>query len=314
MKKNFSHLLQPDAMDCGATCLAMIAKHYGKNYTIQRLRDMCYATRAGVSLLGMSDAAEKIGFKTLCIRLNFSQLAENIPFPCIIHWKQEHFVVVYKIKLKKNRVVSENLPPEGVVYIADPAHGLIKFTIEEFCNSWLSTKKNGKEEGIALLLEPTPAFYEQEDEKSDRTKFSYIFRYLKPYHKYILQLFLGLLLGSLLQLIFPFLTQSIVDYGISNQNLSFVTLILVAQLILFTSQTIVEFIRSWILLHITARINISMISDFLIKLMKLPIRFFDIKMIGDIMQRINDNSRIQNFLTSSRINTLFTSRRQSCQY
>jgi ATP-binding cassette subfamily B protein len=159
---------------------------------------------------------------------------------------------------------------------------------------------------VALLLEPTPAFYEKEDEKKDRAKFSYIFRYLKPYHKYIVQLFLGLLLGSLLQLIFPFLTQSIVDYGISNQNLGFVTLILIAQLVLFASQTVVEFIRSWILLHITARINISMISDFLIKLMKLPIRFFDIKMIGDIMQRIHDNSRIQNFLTSSTLSTLFS--------
>jgi len=195
---------------------------------------------------------------------------------------------------------------KGHVRVADPGHGLVKLSIEDFCKCWLSTKKGGEDKGVALLLEPTPAFYEQEDEKPDRAKFSYIFRYLKPYHKYIVQLFLGLLLGSLLQLFFPFLTQSIVDYGISNQNLGFVTLILIAQLVLFTSQTVVEFIRSWILLHITARINISMISDFLIKLMKLPIRFFDIKMIGDIMQRIHDNSRIQNFLTSSTINTLFS--------
>ena len=296
--KPFPHLKQPDAMDCGATCLAMVAKHYGKNYSVQKLREMCSATRAGVSLLGISDAAEKIGFKTIGARLNFEKLANEVPLPCIVHWRQEHFVVVYDICLKGKK--------QGFVRVADPGHGLIRFSIEEFCNNWLSTKKEGEEEGIALLLEPTPAFYEQEDEKSDRTKFSYIFRYLKPYHKYIVQLFLGLLLGSLLQLVFPFLTQSIVDYGISNQNLSFVTLILIAQLILFTSQTVVEFIRSWILLHITARINISMISDFLIKLMKLPIRFFDIKMIGDIMQRIHDNSRIQNFLTSSSINTLFS--------
>jgi len=296
--KSFPHIKQPDAMDCGATCLAMVAKHFGKNYSVQKLREMCSATRAGVSLLGISDAAEKLGLKTMSARLNFEKLAEDVPFPCIVHWRQNHFVVVYDIRLKGKK--------QGFVRVADPGHGLIRFSIEEFRNNWLSTKKEGEEEGVALLLEPTPAFYEQEDEKSDRTKFSYIFRYLKPYHKYIAQLFLGLLLGSLLQLIFPFLTQSIVDYGISNQNLSFVTLILIAQLILFTSQTVVEFIRSWILLHITARINISMISDFLIKLMKLPIRFFDIKMIGDIMQRINDNSRIQNFLTSSSINTLFS--------
>jgi len=294
-------------MDCGATCLAMIAKHYGKNYTIQKLREMCFATRAGVSMLGISDAAEMLGFKTMCARLNFEKLAEDVPLPCIVHWRQEHFVVVYDIKGRKGEGrKGERRREKGVVRVADPGHGLIDFTIEEFCTHWLSTKKDGEEEGVALLLEPTPAFYEQEDEKSDRTKFSYIFHYLKPYHKYIAQLFLGLFLGSLLQLIFPFLTQSIVDYGISNQNLSFVTLILIAQLILFTSQTVVEFIRSWILLHITARINISMISDFLIKLMKLPIRFFDIKMIGDIMQRIHDNSRIQNFLTSSSINTLFS--------
>jgi ATP-binding cassette subfamily B protein len=280
---------------------------------------MCSATRAGVSMLGISDAAEKLGLKTIGVRWSFQKLAEDAPLPCIVHWKQEHFVVVYDIKGRKEngiRSTEYGIPlrssssvfrsPKGFVKIADPAHGLITFTVKEFCNNWLSTKKEGEEEGIALLLEPTPAFYEQEDEKPNRAKFSYIFRYLKPYHKYIAQLFIGLLLGSLLQLIFPFLTQSIVDYGISNQNLSFVTLILIAQLILFSSQTVVEFIRSWILLHITARINISMISDFLIKLMKLPIRFFDIKMIGDIMQRIHDNSRIQNFLTSNTINTLFS--------
>jgi ATP-binding cassette subfamily B protein len=316
-------------MDCGATCLAMVAKEHGKTYSIQKLREMCSATRHGVSMLGISDAAEKVGFRAMGVHISLEKLLEA-PLPCIVHWKQNHFVVVYDIHvIRDKRHVTRNTEKGerrkekgerkhlsiyggagggrlGVVKVADPGHGLIKFTIEEFCNHWLSTKKEGEEEGVALLLEPTPAFYEKEDEKSDRTKFSFIFRYLKPYRKYIVQLFLGLLLGSLLQLIFPFLTQSIVDYGISNQNLSFVTLILIAQLVLFTSQTVVEFIRSWILLHITARINISMISDFLIKLMKLPIRFFDIKMIGDIMQRIHDNSRIQNFLTSSTINTLFS--------
>ena len=271
--KKFPFLLQPDQMDCGATCLAMVAKYYGKDYSIQKLRDMCFATRGGVSMLGISDAAEKLGFKTVGVRVSFEELVKDAPLPFIAHWKQEHFVVVYKIT--KNNV-----------YVADPGHGLIKFTVEEFCNNWISTKKDGEEKGLALLLEPTPLFYEQEGEKSDRTKFMFMFRYLKPYYKYVVQLFLGLLLGSMLQLIFPFLTQSVVDYGISNRNLGFVTLILIAQLVLFTSQTIVGFIQSWILLHVTARINISMISDFLIKLMKLPIRFFDTKMIGDIMQRI----------------------------
>jgi len=325
MPNSFPHIKQPDSMDCGATCLAMVAKHYGKNYTIQKLRDMCSATRDGVTLLGISDAAEKLGFKTVGVRWGFEKLAEEAPLPCIVHWRQEHFVVVYDIKQKSrfemsdmryetsdieqsqisNRTVS-NLKSKGHVRVSDPAHGLVKLSIEEFCNCWISTKKEGEDKGIALLLEPTPEFYEQEDQKSDRANFSFIFRYLKPYHKYIAQLFLGLLLGSMLQLFFPFLTQSIVDYGISNQNLAFVTLILIAQLVLFTSQTVVEFIRSWIILHITARINISMISDFLIKLMKLPIRFFDTKMIGDITQRIGDNSRVQDFLTMSTLNTLFS--------
>jgi ATP-binding cassette subfamily B protein len=216
MKKTFPHISQPDAMDCGAACLAMIAKYYGKNYTIQKLREMCFVTRKGVSMLGVSDAAEKLGFKTIGVHKGFEKIFEEAPLPFIAHWRQEHFVVVYKVKLKKRKSKTNNNLPDGIVYVADPGHGLIQFTVQEFCSNWISTKKDGEEEGIALLLEPTPAFYEQEDEKRDKTKFSYIFRYLKPYHKYIVQLFLGLLLGSLLQLIFPFLTQSIVDYGISN--------------------------------------------------------------------------------------------------
>jgi len=175
MSKKFSHLSQPDSMDCGATCLAMIAKHYGKNYTIQKLREMCAATRAGVSMLGISDAAEKLGFKTMCARLNFEKLAEDVPLPCIVHWRQEHFVVVYDIKRSgdpRGRPNRGRPQKTGYVRVADPGHGLIKFTIEEFCTHWLSMKKEGEDEGVALLLEPTPAFYEQEDEKSDRTKFS----------------------------------------------------------------------------------------------------------------------------------------------
>ena len=197
MARTFPHLKQPDSMDCGATCLAMIAKHYGKNYSIQKLREMCSATRAGVSMLGISDAAEKLGFKTMPARLNFEKLVNEVPLPCIVHWRQEHFVVVYDIKVKgvkgkglkvkevKGEDGTENsyghtvLRSSGLVKVADPGHGLIKFTVEEFCNNWLSMKKEGEDEGVALLLEPTPAFYEQEDEKNDRTKFSYIFKYLK---------------------------------------------------------------------------------------------------------------------------------------
>ncbi len=290
----FPFIHQRDAMDCGPACLQMVAKYYGRNYTQQGLRDSCFLTREGVSLLGISEAAEKIGFRTTGVKIAFEQLAEA-PLPCIVHWKQNHFVVVYKVGGR-----------EGVVGVADPRHGLIKYSKEEFLNGWLSSRKDGEDHGIALLLEPTPDFYAQEGEREDHAKFSFLFKYLRPYYKLIVQLFLGMLLGTLLQLIFPFLTQSIVDYGINNNNLSFVTLILIAQLTLFTAQTAVEFIRSWILLHISTRINISIISDFLIKLMKLPIGFFDTKMIGDIMQRIGDHSRIQSFLTSTTLTTLFS--------
>ena len=297
--KKFPHYQQLDAMDCGPTCLRMIAKHYGKHYTLETLRQRSFISRSGVSLLGISEAAESIGFRSLGVHVSFEKLCDA-PLPCIVHWKQNHFVVVYDIKTNKNH--SER----GFVCVADPASGLIKYSVKEFCEQWISTKAQGSEEGIALLLEPTPDFYAAEDEKQDKTKFSFIFQYLHPYKKLIVQLFLGMLLGTLLQLIFPFLSQSIVDYGIGNNNLGFVTVILIAQLTLYVAQTSVEFIRSWILLHISTRINISIISDFLIKLMKLPIGFFDTKMIGDLMQRIGDHGRIESFLTSSSLNTLFS--------
>jgi ATP-binding cassette subfamily B protein len=272
----------------------MIAMHYGKNYSLQRLRENCFISREGVSLLGISEAAEQIGFRSIGVRIGWEQLVNEAPLPCIVHWKQNHFVVVYKISRK------------NVVFIADPAHGQIKYTKEEFLRAWLSDKKDGEAKGIALLLEPGPDFYNIEDEKPDKTKFRFLVQYLRPHKKFMLQIMLAMLLGSLLQLIAPFLTQSVVDKGIGNQNLGFVTLVLVAQLVLMVSRTSVEFIRNWLLLHISTRIDISLISDFLIKLMKLPIGFFDTKMIGDIMQRIGDHSRIQSFLTGSSINILFS--------
>lgn len=280
-------------MDCGPACLSMVAKYYGKTYTLQTLRERSYITREGVSMLGISDAAESIGMRTMGVRLNFEKLKSEVPLPCIAHWKQRHFVVVYKIK--KDRV-----------YVADPGHGQVIYTKEEFLRGWISTRKEGEDQGLCLLLEPTPDFYKQEDEKIDKSNFHFLFSYLRPYKKFLFQLFLGLFFGSILQLIFPFLTQSIVDKGINNQDIHFVYLVLIAQLVLFVSQTSVEFIRSWILLHISTRINISLISDFLIKLMKLSIGFFDTKMIGDILQRIGDHSRIESFLTSSTLNILFS--------
>lgn len=296
--KSFPHYTQLDAMDCGPTCLRMIAKFYGKNYSIQTLRTRSFISREGVSMLGISDAAESIGFRTSGVRISFEQLVNDVPLPCILHWNQNHFVVCYNIKKKKS----------GYLFcIADPASQLITYQEDELKKCWLATVENGKEKGTALTLTPSPDFFEQGDEnKNERRSLLFFVRYLSPYKKQLIQLILGMLLASLLQLILPFLTQSLVDTGIRDGNLSFITLILIAQLIISISQLSVDFIRSWILLHMNTRINISLISDFLAKLMKLPLRFFDTKMVGDIMQRIGDHNRIETFLTGSSISTLFS--------
>lgn len=298
----FPYYRQHDAMDCGPACLRMIAGHYGRHYTLETLRERSCLSREGVSMLGISTAAEGMGFRTLGVHASFEKLCQA-PLPCVVHWHQNHFVVVYGIKLAKDTAGEVT---QGTVQVADPATGLVKYTVREFLDGWLSTRKEGKNEGLALLLEPTPDFYSIPDEPVDKTRLSFVLGYLKPYKKLIVQLFLGMLLGTILQLIFPFLSQSIVDYGIGNNNMSFVVVILIAQLTLYVAQTAVEFIRSWILLHISTRINISIISDFLMKLMKLPIGFFDTKMIGDLMQRIGDHGRIESFLTSTTLNTLFS--------
>lgn len=298
--KRFPIFLQHDAMDCGPACLRMLAAYYGKHYSLEELREKSYITREGVSMLGISEAAEKIGFRTLCVQIGFKKL-EDAPLPCIVHWNQQHFVVVYKIS-------PPSVKREGHIWIADPSGGRLKYTIDEFCNCWLSSKQNGNESGVALLLEPSPDFYIEKEEQNETGKcgFKFMLSYIRPYKKLVFQLFLGLLLGSMMQLILPFLTQSIVDFGIGNQNLNFIYLVLIAQLMLVFSGAVVAFIRGWILLHLGTRINISLISDFLIKLMKLPISYFDTKMTGDILQRIGDHTRIQSFLTGSSLNILFS--------
>jgi len=301
--KKFPHYTQLDVMDCGPTCLRMIAKHYGKSFTLQTLRDRSGITREGVSLLGMSDAAESIGMRSMGVKITFKQLEEQAPLPAIVHWGQMHFVIVYKIQKKKK--LFNKKPETYVIHVADPASGLIKYTKEEFEKKWISTQKNGENQGIALLLEPTPDIFTQKDSDSNKAGFNFLFSYLKPHRKFVLQLVLSFVAGSLLQLVFPFLTQSVVDFGIANQNINFIYLVLIAQLVLYASRTGIEFIRSWILLHISTRINISLISDFLIKLMKLPISFFDAKMTGDIMQRIGDHRRIETFLTNTSVSIVF---------
>ncbi|MDR2231629.1 MAG: peptidase domain-containing ABC transporter, partial [Tannerella sp.] len=300
MLKSFPHFRQLDAMDCGPTCLRMIAKHYGRNYTLQTLREKAFITREGVSMLGISEAAESIGFRTTGVKITLEQLKKEVPLPCILHWNQNHFVVLYDLTPRPLR-------KKGGFHIADPASTLVTFTEEEFKRCWLSSKTDDKDTGTALLLEPGPSFYEMEDEKrQQRQGISFFFRYLTPYKKELIQLILGMITASILQLIMPFLTQSLVDTGIRDSNLGFITLVLIAQLIVFLARMSTDFIRSWILLHVNTRINIALISDFLAKLMRLPLKFFDTKMVGDIMQRIGDHRRIETFLTGSSINTLFS--------
>ena len=291
---SFPYTHQPDSMDCGPACLRMIAQYYGKTYSLDMLRNLSSINREGVSLLGISRAAEHIGFKTVGAAITFSQLRDKAPLPCMVHWNQNHFVVVYKIKRNK-------------IFVADPANGLMTFSTEEFCKHWISTIKSGEEKGIVLLFETTNKFFNAnvEVEKS-HNRFKFLAGYFLKYKRYFFQLAVGLLLGSLLQLVFPFLTQAIVDTGIGNKNLGFVRLVLIAQLMLLFSQTGVNFIRRRILLHISTRINISLISDFFIKLMKLPMKFFDTKLIGDLQQRINDHGRIERFLTVQTLSVLFS--------
>lgn len=295
MLKKFPNYIQTDSKDCGPTCLKIISKHYCKNFNIQLLRNYCETNRNGSNLLMISDAAEKIDFRTIGIKTCQNKLIE-VPLPCILHWNKQHYVVLYKIK-------------KGVYYISDPAIGLIEYNQQEFLKFWVGNNANETtEEGIALLLEPTPKFYQNEFENEDKKAFGFLllFKYMFPYKSFVIQLVIGLLAGSLLDLIFPFLTQSVVDLGIQNQNIHFIYLILFAQLFLFVGKTGLELIRSWILLHLSARINISLISDFFIKLMKLPISFFDVRMTGDIMQRINDHHRIEKILTTSSLSVLFS--------
>ena len=310
----FPFFKQLDTMDCGPSCLRMIAKYFGKDYSLQDLRLKSYISRAGVSMLGISDAAENIGFRTRGYKLSWAQLRDEVPLPCIIHWNQRHFVVVYSIKKKNSRlftllrrVLSNNKSTENevTIHVADPALGLLKYSQSEFLKNWYSTKNEGVQEGTVLLLEPTPNFYNLKDGLKRKLKFTFLINYIRPYNKYIFQLILSMFIASIISLIFPFLTKSLVDVGIGNKNISFVIALLVAQLILSLSQTFNGLLRSWINLHITTRISISLISDFLIKLMKLPISFFDTKLIGDIMQRIGDHTRIQSFLTDALLNIVF---------
>lgn len=298
IKYLFPFYPQFDMMDCGPACLRMIAKYYGKYFTLQTLRKKCFITHEGVSMLGVSEAAESIGFRSLGVRLDTDRLVENASLPSILHWNQNHFVVLYKVKEKQNG--------KHIFYIADPASKCVRYNREEFEKCWCSLA--GEREGTALLLTPGPDFDQIDEELENTTKRDLIFfaRYLLPYKGQFMQFLLCMTLGSLLQMAFPFLTQAMVDVGIGDHNLGFITIVLIAQLALFFSQLAIGFLRSWIMLHINSRIDIALISDFLMKLMKLPLHYFDTKMTGDIMQRIGDHARIKSFLMGNTVNILFS--------
>ena len=293
---NFKVERQHDSMQCGIACLQMICNYYGKEYSLDSLSKICFATTEGVSMLGISETATSLGFHVVNVKCTVKTLTE-VSLPSILHWNQNHFVVLYRVKNEKK------------FYIADPGKGLVTYSLEEFKKHWISTNSNGQDKGIAMFLETTPTFFthQMEDKKkiSGKRSFHFLFGYVKKYRKYFGQVILGLIVGSLSQLVLPFLTQSIVDVGIKNQDIGFVWLILLGQLMLTISRTAIDFIRRWLLLHISLRINISLVSDFFIKLLKLPMSFFDTKLMGDLMQRMNDHSRVNNFLTQQTLNITF---------
>lgn len=291
----FKIIKQKDSMQCGIACLSSICLYYGKKYSLAFLEKLCHSTSEGVSLKAIADGANKLGLNSRTGLISADYFCEN-DMPCILHWDQKHFVILYKISKSRK-----------YFYIADPGRGLVKCTQQEFYHHWISTKSNGEEKGIVMFLNPTDKFGEiQSQELVEKRSFSFLFCYITKYRKYFIQIILGLLLGCVLQLVMPFLTQSIVDIGITHKNINFVWLVLIGELMIVTAKTITDFIRRWLLLHISMRINISLVSDFFIKLLKLPMSFFDTKLMGDLMQRMNDHGRIQSFLTSHILSTIFS--------
>ncbi len=293
MMKIFPFIRQHDAMQCGAACLNMVCRYYGVSYSFDALSEICCPANDGISLYGLSQGAKDIGFDTYLCKISINNLSNNIT-PCILHWDQNHYVVLYKIK-------------KGKYYIADPGKGKYKIDAAELRRHWIVTKNDDEEKGVALLLEPTEAFGVKKIKlKSKKRSLSLLMGYLAKYKKYLIHVFIGLLISCILQLIFPFLTQAIVDIGIHHNNIGFIWLILIGELMIVIGRMSTDFIRRWILLHISMRINVSLVNDFFIKLLKLPMSFFETKMIGDLLQRLEDHGRVESFLTNQVLNVLFT--------
>lgn len=291
----FPFVRQHDGMQCGVACMSMICRHYGKQISIKRLESYCHASKEGVSLKAIGDLADELGFRSAAGKMTVNTLCD-IPLPCILHWNQNHFVVLYKVERNGTRF-----------RIADPGKGKYKCTAEELEKHWISTRSDEADKGVAMCMEPTDNFYLKDTSNSGESRsFRFLWRYILQYKRYFLQILLGLLLGCVLQLIMPFLTQWIVDIGIRHQDVKLIWLILLGELMIVLGRTATDFIRRWLLMHISMRINISLVSDFFIKLMKLPMSFFDTKLMGDLLQRIGDHSRVQSFLTNQVLGIMFT--------
>lgn len=293
---------QFDEMDCGPSCLKMVCSYYGKDIGIDYLRKQSFVNREGVSLLDINDAAEELGFRTLMVKLTYEKLKE-CPTPCILHWNQNHYVVL--VKSQNSGMLNALLAKKtkNKFTVADPSEGIIQISKENFIENWISTT-DGK--GVALLLDPTNDFFSKRIEQEKESSFKFLFSYFRPHKKLALQLLFGLVILSVSAIGFPFLMKLLVDVGIKFHNFSLVVLVLLSQLFLFTGTTAINFIRNWITLHISARISLNIISDFLIKLLKLPLSFFDSKSVGDLAQRINDHHRIESFLTVTTVDSVFS--------
>lgn len=281
-KNRLKPFLQHDRTDCGPTCLRIIAHYYGKSYSAEYLRDLCKITSEGVTVSGIVEAAEELGLQTLVSKIDIETLKNRAPLPCIVHWKQRHFVVVYEFR-------------KGKVKVSDPDFGLISYSEEEFLKSWGNFENKN---GLVILLETTPDFYEK-DSFQESKGISLLLPYLKTYRSYFFRIIVGLLVGSVIQITFPFFTQAIVDKGIRYEDVNFISIILIAQLSLYFFQAAINIFQGWLLLYLGGKINILLSSDFLKKMMTLPMSFFSSKIQGDVLQRVEDTVRIQKFLTSS---------------
>lgn len=287
---NFPHEYQLDSKDCGPACIKIVAKYFGGFYSLQYLRDKCGITREGITLYDLSTACEQIGLKTFPVKIDWEQI-RRVTLPCIIQWENNHFIVVYKIN-KSN------------VWVSDPAKGLLTYTKEEFIRGWLINR----EKWAVLLIEKSIDFKKKNDnDVQDRKKtFHSFLNYFKPYKSSFLAVFIVMLIVTILQAILPFISKSVIDVGIQTNDVSFINLVLIGNIIIIISILLSNLVRDWILLHVTSRVNISLISDYLIKLMKLPIQFFENKIAGDILQRANDHDRIRSFLMNNSLNFIFS--------